>query len=72
MKVNLDVRDLAQGRYIILILSTQITCKTVKYANSYTQALELANKYEQVGCICIISRILNNSLSPTNKLDYND
>lgn len=69
MKVNLDIRDLTQGRYMILILSAQIICKKVKYANSHGEAIKLANKYEQAGYICIISRVLNNSLSKSNKLD---
>ena len=67
MKVNIDIRDLKQGRYMIFILSAQIICKTIKYADSHTQAIEIVNKYEQVGCICIISRVLNNTLNKSNK-----
>ena len=72
MKINLDIRDLKVGRYMILILSTQITCKTVKYADSHTQATEIADKYEQVGCICVITRVLNNTLGKSDKWAYND
>ena len=72
MKVNLDIRDLKQGRYMILILSAQITCKKIKYADSHDEAITLADKYEQTGCICVVSRVLNNTLNKTNKLDYND
>jgi hypothetical protein len=72
MKVNLDIRDLKQGRYMVLILSAQIICKKIKYANSHTEAIELANKYEQTGCICVISRVLNNSLDKSNKRNPND
>jgi len=72
MKVNLDIRDLKQGRYMILILSAQIICKTIKYANNHTQATEIANKYEQVGCICIITRVLNNTLGKSDKWSFNE
>ena len=67
MKVNLDIRDLKKGRYMILILSAQIICKTIKYANSHTEATEIANTYEQVGCICVITRVLNNTLGKSDK-----
>lgn len=67
MKVNIDIRDLKQGRYMILILSAQIICKEVKYADSHTEAIKLADKYEKVGCICIISRVLNNTLNKSDK-----
>ena len=72
MKINLDIRDLKEGTYVIFILSTQVICKVVRYANSHNQAMKLANKYEQVGCSCIISRVLNNTLKPENKRTYND
>ena len=71
MKINPDIRDLKEGRYMIFILSAQIICKRIKYADSHTEAIELADKYEQVGCICIISRVLNNSLTKIDKRTYN-
>jgi len=71
MKINLDIRDLERGRYMILILSAQIICKTIKYANNHTQAMEIADKYEQVGCICVITRVLNNTLGKLDKQTYN-
>lgn len=72
MKINLDIQDLKQGDYMILILSAQIICKTIKYTTSYTEALKIADKYEQTDCICIITRVLNNTLDKSNKWSHNE
>ena len=72
MKVNIDIRDLEQGRYMIFILSAQIICKKIKYADSQTEATKIADKYEQVGCICVITRVLNNTLGKSDKWTHND
>jgi len=72
MKLNLDIRDLKEGRYVIFILNTQISCKTVEYADSHAQAMKILNEYEQEGCICIITRVLNNTLTIKDKRSYND